>query len=646
MKKPSKKTSEKKLLLDNLKKLSSQKNNQKRGFNPFLILLFIAALITGFYFLFGIKGNVEVVDNKVALNQVIANYASGTYSEILIDGNKLSATKKAKGSQVISNPFTGPSQIDVTNIDEIQLPPHDSLKDLGLNDIKNPTKITIKDNTWSNMWTELLPTILGAIFIIIIFFFLFGKMSGGANGPMAFIKSRAKLYDPNKDPVSFKDVAGAEEEKDELVEVVDFLKNPQKYRDLGAKIPRGILLMGPPGTGKTLLARAVAGESGVPFFSISGSEFVEMFVGVGAARVRDLFKEAKEKAPSIIFIDEIDAIGKKRSPGIGGGHDEREQTLNQILTEMDGFDNQTAVIVMAATNRADVLDKALLRPGRFDRKVVINLPNIEDRVKILEVHAKNKPLDENIKWRKLASATVGFSGADLANLLNEAAILAGKYGAKTVTEDMIQKSIEKIVLGNTKKSRKMSEQDKKLTAFHEVGHAIIAKLLPNPDPVHKISIIPRGRTGGVTWTLPDKERDYVSKSWFADEIAVLFGGRVAEEVFLGKDAVTTGAGNDIERATKIARAMITEYGFDEDLGPENFVDERVEGNYLGLETSQKMVSNATQELIDRKVSELLKSAYSRARELILKHRDLHEKIALTLLEKEEMLEEEFDAFFE
>jgi cell division protease FtsH len=290
-----------------------------------------------------------------------------------------------------------------------------------------------------------------------------------------------------------------------------------------------------------------------------------MFVGVGAARVRDLFKEAKEKAPSIIFIDEIDAIGKKRSPGIGGGHDEREQTLNQILTEMDGFDNQTAVIVMAATNRADVLDKALLRPGRFDRKVIINLPNIEDRIKILEVHAKNKPLDENIKWRKLASATVGFSGADLANLLNEAAILAGKFGAKTVTEDMIQKSIEKIVMGNTKKSRKMTEQDKHLTAYHEVGHAIVAKMLPNPDPVHKISIIPRGSAGGVTWMLPDKDRSYTSKAWFLDELAVFYGGRAAEEIFLGQDAITTGASSDIQRATQIARSMVTEYGFDEEL---------------------------------------------------------------------------------
>lgn len=312
-------------------------------------------------------------------------------------------------------------------------------------------------------------------------------------GPMAFIRSRARVYDPETDEkITFAQVAGAEEEKSDLEEVVDFLKNPKKYKDLGAKIPRGILLQGPPGTGKTLLARAVAGESNVPFFSISGSEFVEMFVGVGAARVRDLFKEAREKAPSIIFIDEIDAIGKRRSPGIGGGHDEREQTLNQILTEMDGFDNDTNVIVLAATNRADVLDKALLRPGRFDRKVTINMPTLEDRKKILEVHMKGKPLDADVNLDKVASITVGFSGAELGNLLNEAAILAGKKNQKSITQEMIQKSIEKVVMGNEKKSLRMTEYEKRLTALHEIGHALVGKMLAHTDPVHKISILPRG----------------------------------------------------------------------------------------------------------------------------------------------------------
>ena len=312
---------------------------------------------------------------------------------------------------------------------------------------------------------------------------------------MAFIKSRARVYEPGKDKVTFADVAGSEEEKEDLAEVVDFLKNPKKFRDLGAKIPRGILMVGPPGTGKTLLARAVAGESNVPFFSISGSEFVEMFVGVGASRVRDLFKDAKERAPSIIFIDEIDAIGKKRSPGIGGGHDEREQTLNQILTEMDGFETDTNVIILAATNRADVLDKALLRPGRFDRKVTINLPGLEDRIKILEVHAKGKPMAKDVNFRKIAATTIGFAGADLGNLLNESAILTGRLGLKEITQATMQQSIEKILMGNTKKSSRMTELEKKITAYHEVGHAIIGKVLPHSDPVHKISIIPRGNAG-------------------------------------------------------------------------------------------------------------------------------------------------------
>jgi cell division protease FtsH len=394
---------------------------------------------------------------------------------------------------------------------------------------------------------------------------------------MAFIRSRARMYDPEVDEqVTFDDVAGAAEEKADLEEIVDFLKNPNKYKDLGAKIPRGILLQGPPGTGKTLLARAVAGESGVPFFSISGSEFVEMFVGVGAARVRDLFKEAREHAPSIIFIDEIDAIGKKRSPGIGGGHDEREQTLNQILTEMDGFDNETNVIIMAATNRADVLDKALLRPGRFDRKVTINLPTMEDRRKILDVHAKKKPLADDVNLDKIAAITVGFSGAELGNLLNESAILAGKRNGKAITQEMIQKSIEKVVMGNEKKSLRMSDHEKHLTAIHEVGHAIVGKMLPHTDPVHKISILPRGGAGGVTWFLPEKDRTYTSKAKYLDELATLYGGRVAEEIFFGTDYITTGASSDIERATEIARAMVMRFGFDPDLGAENYAPDSVE----------------------------------------------------------------------
>lgn len=558
-------------------------------------------------------------------------------------GNALLAEKKEKKTEV----GLGNKPVTVTEIDKIILPPYDGITDLGFNDKNNPTKVSVKDEYWTKLLADSIPSIIGTILFVVLLVFLFGRMSGGQNGPMAFIKSRARMYDPEKDEkITFKDVAGAEEEKEDLEEVVDFLKNPKKYKDLGAKIPRGILMVGPPGTGKTLLARAVAGESNVPFFSISGSEFVEMFVGVGAARVRDLFKEAKEHAPSIIFIDEVDAIGKKRSPGIGGGHDEREQTLNQILTEMDGFDNETNVIILAATNRADVLDKALLRPGRFDRKVTIRLPHMEDRVKIFEVHAKNKPLDKSVDLRKIASATVGFSGADIGNLLNEAAILAGRENSKTITHAILQKAFEKIAIGSTKKSHILTQRERETTAYHEVGHALVGKMLPNTDPVYKISMIPRGSTGGVTWFLPEKDTTYVSKAKFLDQIAMGYGGRVAEEVFFGKDYITTGASSDIENATETARAMIMRYGFDDELGPENFASATLEGNHLGAEGGGKIFSEKTQEKIDEKVREILKNGYERARSIILAHKDLHEKITQHLLEVEELTQDEFDAFFE
>ncbi len=373
---------------------------------------------------------------------------------------------------------------------------------------------------------------------------------------------------------------------------------------------------------------------------------MEVFVGVGAARVRDLFREAKEKAPAIIFIDEIDAIGKRRSPSIGGGHDEREQTLNQILTEMDGFDNETHVIILAATNRADVLDKALLRPGRFDRKVTINLPNIEDRVKILEVHAKGKPLAKNVQLRSIASSTVGFSGADLANLINEAAILAGKKGNKTITQAHLQQSIEKVLMGNTKKSLKMTELEARITAYHEVGHAIVGKMLPHTDPVHKVSILSRGRALGVTWFLPERDSILISKAKFLDELATLFGGRVAEEIFFGQENITTGASNDIERATEIARNMVMRYGFDEELGPENLSVRSLDGNHLGMDGDALPISEETHKIVDSKVRSLLKSAYDRAKSIISENQDLHERIVQVLLKKEEILREEFDAFFD
>lgn len=608
----------------------------------FLIPLLVALVLWTLYKSFGAFWSEKVTYNDtIGLNEIVANYNSGSYEEIVVSGNQISAKKPVRENIVNGEKVT------LRDVDRTKVPENLEITDIGLSNPENPTKIVIESNSFAQAFWEFLPSLLGTLLFVFLLIFLMGRMGGGGmGGPMAFIKSRAKVYDPDIDEqVTFADVAGSEEEKADLEEVVDFLKNPWKYKDLGAKIPRGILLQGPPGTGKTLLARAVAGESEVPFFSISGSEFVEMFVGVGASRVRDLFREARERAPSIIFIDEIDAIGKKRSPWIGGGHDEREQTLNQILTEMDGFDNETNVIIMAATNRADVLDKALLRPGRFDRKVTINLPTLEDRKKILEVHMRGKPFADDVNWNKVAAITVGFSGAELGNLLNESAILAGKKNAKSITMEMIQKSIEKVVMGNEKKSLRMTEYEKKLTAIHEVGHAIVGKMLPHTDPVHKISILPRGGAGGVTWFLPEKDRTYTSKAKYLDELATLYGGRVAEEVFFGPEYITTGASSDIERATEIARAMVMRFGFDSDLGAENYAPDNIEGNYLGAQAQEKAISDETRKLIDEKVRKILLDAYNKAKKIITTHKGLHEMIATELLKKEELLEEEFDTFF-
>ena len=628
--------------LENTTKKDSKDPKNKKGTNPFIILFIIAIILSSVY-AFLVSWNKENINTSLGLNDIQARYASWIYSELTIQWDALLAKQKETKTEI----GFGNKPVTVVQIDKIILPPHDGITDLGFNDKSNPTKISVKDEYWGKLLADAIPSIVGTIIFVVLLVFLFGRMSGGSNGPMAFIKSRARMYDPeNDEKVTFDHVAGAEEEKEDLMEVVDFLKNPKKYKDLGAKIPRGILMVWPPGTGKTLLARAVAGESNVPFFSISGSEFVEMFVGVGAARVRDLFKEAKEHAPSIIFIDEIDAIGKKRSPGIGGGHDEREQTLNQILTEMDGFDNETNVIILAATNRADVLDKALLRPGRFDRKVTIRLPHMEDRVKIFEVHAKNKPLAKDVDLRKIASATVWFSGADIGNLLNEAAILAGRENVKAITHDILQKAFEKIAIGSTKKSHILTQKEREITAYHEVGHALVGKMLPNTDPVYKISMIPRGATGGVTWFLPEKDTTYITRAKFLDQIAMGYGGRVAEEIFFGKDYITTGASSDIENATEIARAMIMKYWFDEELGPENFASDALEGNHLGAEGGGKIFSEKTQEKIDEKVRDILKGGYERARSIILANKDLHEKITRHLLDTEELTQEQFNVFFD
>ncbi|MFH1315774.1 MAG: ATP-dependent zinc metalloprotease FtsH [Candidatus Uhrbacteria bacterium] len=488
---------------------------------------------------------------------------------------------------------------------------------------------------------SILPSLLPILFLLIIVFFFIRQFQGANMKAMQFGQSKARKAE-QKDKVTFKQVAGAKEAKEELLEVVDFLKTPKKFVQLGAKIPKGVLLMGSPGTGKTLLGRAVAGEADVPFYHISGSEFVEMFVGVGASRVRDLFSEAKKNAPCIIFIDEIDAVGRQRGTGLGGSHDEREQTLNQILVEMDGFDPHLGVIVLAATNRPDVLDPALLRPGRFDRRVIIDLPDINDREAILKIHAENKPLD-NVDLRKVAKRTPGFSGADLANLLNEAAILAARSDKTKIDEKDVLVSIEKVMLGPERKSHVLDQEEKNITAYHEAGHALVAHLLPFADPVHKISIISRGQAAGYTMKLPDKDRKLQGYNEFIDDLAVLLAGYTTEKMIFG--SVTTGPSDDLKRATKIAKALITRFGMSEKLGPRTF-GEREEMVFLGREISeQRDYSDATAEAIDNEISALIDQAMKTAVKLVTENKDKLEAIVKVLIEQETIEREQFESLF-
>lgn len=493
-------------------------------------------------------------------------------------------------------------------------------------------------------WLTLLPTI-GLLIIFVVFWFMFMQQSGngGGRGVMNFGKSKARVSMDGKTKKTFEDVAGADEEKDELKEIVDFLKGPERYRQLGARIPKGVLLVGPPGTGKTLLAKAVAGEAGVPFFSISGSDFVEMFVGVGASRVRDLFENAKKNAPCIIFIDEIDAVGRHRGAGLGGGHDEREQTLNQLLVEMDGFGVNEGVIIIAATNRPDILDPALLRPGRFDRQVVVDAPDVKGREAILKVHSNGKPLASDIDLSVLAKTTVGFSGADLENLMNEAALSAARKNHTEITMEDLEESTLKVIAGPEKKSRKIPERAKKLTAFHEAGHAVVSKMLPTQDRVHQVSIIPRGRAGGYTLSLPKEDTFYNSKTEMLEEIVVLLGGRVAEQLTLND--ISTGASNDIERATNIAKSMVTKYGMSERLGARTFGDQNNEV-FIGLDYGHTVdYSQSTAAIIDEEIKKIIDSCYKRCTEILTEQNDKLHKVAELLLEKEKISGEEFDAVF-
>lgn len=560
---------------------------------------------------------------EVPISRITKGYAEEEFESILMRDNKVFAT--AKDGTIFQSYKEG----------------RDSVSTLNWNDPENPTVVEVENREAANMFIAILPDLLFFLLIIGGVIWLFRGIARSQSTALSFGKSRARVADAKQVKTSFKDVAGCEEAKDDLIEVVDFLKHPKKYINLGAKIPRGVLLVGAPGTGKTLLARAVAGEAGVPFFSIAGSEFVEMFVGVGASRVRDLFLKAKRNSPCIIFIDEIDAVGRQRGgAGFGGGHDEREQTLNQILTEMDGFEQGTNVIVMAATNRPDVLDVALLRPGRFDRRIFIDKPDLEAREKILKVHADRKKLGKNIELHAIARQTVGLTGADLENIANEAAIFAAKRKRKAVTQQDFIDSVEKVTIGSEKRSRKLTDKEKNITAYHELGHAIVGHLCPESDPLHKISIVSRGMALGVTWFLPQEDQYTTSKSKFLDEICGLLGGRAAEELIF--DEMTTGASNDIERASHIARNMAMKYGMgDDDLGPVAY-GERQGTMFLGVDpTYVRNFSEEKAKEIDSFVRKTIQQQYEKALGFLKQNRKMLDKMAVILLKKETMTVEEF-----
>ena len=505
---------------------------------------------------------------------------------------------------------------------------------------KAGSSFTFTDPNAGSIWSSLLP-IIGCVVIAVVFFIIMMNTQGGTKSAMNFAKTNARLNQNLK--VRFTDVAGAEEEKEELAEVVDFLKNPKKFSDLGARIPKGVLLVGPPGTGKTLFAKAVAGEAGVPFFSISGSDFVEMFVGVGASRVRDLFDVAKKSMPCIVFIDEIDAVGRQRGTGMGGGHDEREQTLNQLLVQMDGFESNDGIIIMAATNRADILDPALLRPGRFDRQIYVNTPDVRGREAILKVHARNKPLAQDISFKTVARMTSGFSGADLENLLNEAAILAARANRKCITNKDLYEGINKVLLGPQKKSRLVTETDKRITAYHEAGHAILARLLPNCDPVHEVSIIPRGQAAGYTMTRPDTDDNHLTKAKLLDDIVMTLGGRVAEELII-KD-ISAGASGDIQAVSKRARLMVTEWGMSEKVGPISYASDKE--IFIGRDMqSHVSYSEKTAAIIDEEVRIIIDNGLTKARKLLAENKKLLDNMARLLVERETIFTEEVDMLME
>jgi len=584
-------------------------------------LIYIAIIIAAVVF-FSIFFPMTKKPVEIPLSEVITMSQNGEIGKIVVDGDELFITT-TEGTELKAFKESNASIYDIQGL---------NLEGVVI-DVKSP------GFEWSGLLISFLPLLLlGGLL-----FFLFRRAQGANSQAMSFGRSRARLFPANTPTVTFNDVAGVEEAKEEMREVVDFLKSREKFQSLGARIPKGMLLIGPPGTGKTLLARAIAGEAGVPFFSISGSEFVEMFVGVGASRVRDLFDQAKRNTPCIIFIDEIDAVGRHRGAGLGGSHDEREQTLNQILVEMDGFDTNTSVIVLAATNRPDILDPALLRPGRFDRRVILDQPDINGRTAILKVHANGKPLDETVSLEVLAKETAGFSGADLANLVNEAAILAARRGKKAIEMQELEESIDRVIAGPERKSRRISPKEKEITAYHETGHALVAKMLPNADPVHKISIVARGMTLGHTRQLPTEDRYMLTRSQFEDMLATLMGGHTAEEIIFNE--ITTGAQNDIEQATKLARKMVTDYGMSAKLGPRTF-GHKEELVFLGREISeQRDYSDKVAEQIDDEVHNIIQQAYETAKRILTENKPKLIQIAEKLITLETIEGERLEALF-
>ena len=621
---------------------------QNNGFikNPFLYLLMIFLIVTGFQYFFA--GRAAGHSQQIKYSELVQEITNDNVKEMTYQpsGSVIEVSGVYKNAKT-EQPETGiqfftPSATKVEKFTSIILPSDTTVADLQKLAGEHQTQIEVKHESSSGMWINILVSVVP---FAILFFFLFSMMGnmGGNSGrnPMSFGRNKAKAANKEAIKVRFSDVAGAEEEKQELVEVVEFLKDPKRFTKLGARIPAGVLLEGPPGTGKTLLAKAVAGEAGVPFFSISGSDFVEMFVGVGASRVRSLFEDAKKAAPAIIFIDEIDAVGRQRGVGLGGGNDEREQTLNQLLIEMDGFEGNEGIIVIAATNRSDVLDPALLRPGRFDRKVLVGRPDVKGREAILKVHARNKPLAEDVDLKLVAQQTPGFVGADLENVLNEAALVAARRNKSVIDASDIDEAEDRVIAGPSKKDKTVSQKEREMVAYHEAGHTIVGLVLSNARVVHKVTIVPRGRAGGYMIALPKEDQMLLSKEDMKEQLAGLMGGRVAEEIIF--NVQTTGASNDFEQATQMARAMVTEYGMSEKLGPVQY-----EGNHamFGAQTPQKSISERTAYEIDEEVRALLNEARNKAAEIIQSNRETHKLIAEALLKYETLDSTQIKSLYE